>query len=306
MVTLPEMITHLADHVLVARWRLSGFRSSLVPTRHGRVHVLDAVGSGSAPPIVLLHGLAAAAHHYGTLLTALRPVARRVVGIDLPGHGHSDLPAASPRELSAAMEEALVHAFEETVGHEGAIVVGNSLGGAAAVRLARHRPDLVRGLYLVAPGGAAMDEEELSRFLERFALRTHGDALRFVDDLFHRPHRFRHALAWGTRQQFRRSRVRAVVRSFRRESLLAPEDLRGLSMPVEVLWGGADRVLTPGHLRFWRTHLPPHARLVVHEETGHVPHIDAHDVLVDRIAGFVRAAAAEPAMRPDSRAVPAA
>lgn len=298
------MITRIADHVLVARWRLSGFRSSHVPTRHGRVHVLDALGTGSGPPIVVLHGLAAAAHHYGNLLTALRPLSRRVIGIDLPGHGHSDLPSA--HELHLAMEDALVRAFEETVGHEGAIVVGNSLGGAAAVRLARRRPDLVRGLYLVAPGGAAMDDRELSEFLSRFALRTHGEALRFVDDLFHQPHRFRHALAWGTRQQFRRSRVRAVVRSFRRESMLGPADLSGLAMPVEVLWGGADRVLTPGHLRFWRAHLPRHARLEVHEQVGHVPHIDTLDLLVAGIEGFTRRIAAEPAVRPDSPAVPAA
>ncbi len=304
MVTLRAVITRIADHVLVARWRLAGFRSSHVPTRHGRVHVLDARGTGEGPPIVVLHGLAAAAHHYGGLLEALRPFTRRVVGIDLPGHGHSDLPSA--RDLHAAMENALVRAFEETVGHEGAIVVGNSLGGAAAVRLAHHRPDLVRGLYLIAPGGAAMDDHELSAFLERFALRTHGEALRFVDDLFHRPHPMRHALAWGTRQQFRRSRVQAVVRSFRRESMLVPDDLRALAMPVEVLWGGADRVLTPGHLRFWKTHLPRHARLEVHDEVGHVPHIDSHDTLVTRIGAFVNRVATEPATRPDSRAVPAA
>ncbi|MFI5027334.1 MAG: alpha/beta fold hydrolase [Solirubrobacterales bacterium] len=36
-----------------------------------------------------------------------------------------------------------------------AVVAGHSLGGLVALRLARNRPELVRGLLLVAPAGIA-------------------------------------------------------------------------------------------------------------------------------------------------------
>ena len=43
----------------------------------------------------------------------------------------------------------------EAEGVDGAVVAGHSLGGLVALRLARTRPDLVRGLLLVAPAGIA-------------------------------------------------------------------------------------------------------------------------------------------------------
>lgn len=304
------MITRLADHALVARWRLSGFRSSHVQTAHGRIHVLEARGRGEGPPVVVLHGLAAAAHHYGALLSELRRHSRRVIGLDMPGHGHSDLPIAEDDDLPEAMEDMLVHALATVAGGEKVVLAGNSLGGAASVRLANRRPDLVAGVFLIAPGGAAVDDDELRLLVDRFALGSHGDALRFVDDLFHTPHPFRHALAWGTRRQFQRPSVRAIVRAFCRESLLDPADVRSLAMPVEVLWGKADRVLSVEHLRFWTANLPAHARLEIGERIGHVPHMDALPELVRRIASFLlhvdAVQAAESATRPDSRAVPAA
>jgi pimeloyl-ACP methyl ester carboxylesterase len=190
--------------------------------------------------------------------------------------------------LPDTMEDALVHALVTVAHGEPVVLVGNSLGGAAAVRLASRRPDLVAGLYLVAPGGARVDEAELERLVGRFALDSHDDALRFVDDLFHAPHPFRHALAWGTRQQFRRRGVRAIVETFRADTLLDASEVRAAA-----------------HLSFWKANLPRHAHLEVGERIGHVPHMDALPLLVRRIAAFLDRVA-EPAARPDSRAVPAA
>jgi len=70
---------------------------------------------------------------------------RRLIVPDLPGHaGSSPLPAPT----IAGFADALAPLLDESAG-----VVGHSLGGVVALRLAERHPDRVRGLVLAAPAG---------------------------------------------------------------------------------------------------------------------------------------------------------
>src|SRR5438128_7371377 len=72
--------------------------------------------------------------------------ALRMVALDLPGHGESDpAPAASVEAHAAAVADFLC-ALERGP----SVVIGHSLGGSIAIALAARRPDLVRGLVLIA------------------------------------------------------------------------------------------------------------------------------------------------------------
>jgi pimeloyl-ACP methyl ester carboxylesterase len=106
---------------------------------------LSALVWGDAPPeIVFLHGGAQNAHTWDTVALALD---RPLVAVDMPGHGHSDGgldgaldPASNARDVAAAVR---------ALAPDAAAVVGMSLGGATAIALAAHAPDLVRKLVLV-------------------------------------------------------------------------------------------------------------------------------------------------------------
>lgn len=273
----------LSDRLLLTQLQLRGFGSRHLSTTAGRMHVLDAPGRGRLPPLLVLHGFSAAGHLYEGVLTRMRPHVRHVIAPDMLGHGFSEMPA---RGLDhQRMRTALLETIDRVV-REPVIVFGNSMGGAAALQLAIDRPGLVRGLFLVAPGGAPCDDAELSAFRARFELRDHEAALDFVDRLFARPHPMRHVLAWGTRQKFARPGLRDLLHQLRPEDLVTPEHLASLRAPLHLLWGAADRVLTPSHLDFWRRHLPPHARLSVIDHYGHVPHIDHPDDLHARLLAF--------------------
>ncbi len=282
------MFAHFArigDKALVGRLLLGGFQSRSISTSVGDVHALTATGGGALPPFVVLHGFAAASHYYGGVLSRMRPLVTEVIAPDMPGHGHS---AGNAETLEwSTLEQGLLEALDHLI-REPAIVFGNSLGGAAAIRYAAQRPKKVRGLFLVAPGGAAMDDATFRYFLSRFALDDHAAALAFVDRLFEDPSRYRHLVAWGTRHQFERPAMRALIRRGLGANLLAPTELHTLRMPIHVVWGGADRILLPAHLSFFRDHLPTHATLEIVKRFGHTPHMDQPEALHTMLVAFAR------------------
>ncbi|HJL14263.1 MAG TPA: alpha/beta hydrolase [Sandaracinaceae bacterium LLY-WYZ-13_1] len=278
-------LPRIADRFLLQSLRLRGYASRRLHTSVGSLHVLDARGGGELPPVVILHGLSASGQYYENLMRRVRPHVSRVVAPDMPGHGYSELPAEGLNQdtLGIGLREGL----DQVLGRP-AVVFGNSLGAAAAVRYAAERPERVLGLVLAAPGGAPMESKELEEFVDGFMLHDHGKALEFVDRLFHRPHPMRHLIAWGVRQQFGRTGIEDLLRSIRPEDLLHADELEGLRMPVLVLWGEADRVLRPEHRRFFEEHLPTHAEVHRLAEYGHVPHMSHPSCLSERLLEFTR------------------
>jgi pimeloyl-ACP methyl ester carboxylesterase len=272
----------LTSHLARTSLHLKGYRSRHVGTSAGRVHVLDVHGEGRLPPIVLLHGLSSAAVHLFPLLQRLRGRVRRLVAPDMPAHGFSDRPSEMRPEV---LKDALVEAMDAVI-DEPAVLFGNSLGGIAAVHYALARPERVRGLILCSPSGAAMDEEELKRFVGTFELGSHRAALEFVDRLFAQRSRMRHLFAWGVRRQFKNPEVRALLSAISPADLLSPEQLAALRMPVLLLWGKGERILPRDQLDFFRRHLPEHAHLEEPEGFGHAPYLDDVDAVARRILAF--------------------
>lgn len=96
------------------------------------------------PEIILIHGGAQNAHTWDSVALAL---ARPLLAIDLPGHGHSDwrddhdyAPARNADALAVALTEWAPRA---------ALVVGMSLGGLTSIALAARYPELVSRLAIV-------------------------------------------------------------------------------------------------------------------------------------------------------------
>lgn len=95
---------------------------------------------GGGPPVILLHGYADSADTWRGVLTRLAGASRHAVAVDLPGFGQAD-----PRRPGPMMPQ--LDAFADAVLAEygPAVLVGNSLGAATAVRAAG-RNALVKAL----------------------------------------------------------------------------------------------------------------------------------------------------------------
>jgi len=104
---------------------------------------------GEGPPLVVVHGLGGAAVNF-TLLAPLLARHHRVLIPDLPGHGRTE-PLERADDLTAYADH--VAALAELEGMFPAPLVGYSMGGVIALRLAVSRPKSVTGLALVAAAG---------------------------------------------------------------------------------------------------------------------------------------------------------
>jgi pimeloyl-ACP methyl ester carboxylesterase len=101
---------------------------------------------GEGDPLILLHGGFGSVEMFGPNVAALA-AGRRVIGVDLQGHGRS--PAADrPMRFETMADD--VAALIRHLGLDRADVMGFSLGGGVALRLAIQHPDLVDRLVLVS------------------------------------------------------------------------------------------------------------------------------------------------------------
>ena len=152
MSTIEEQIRD-AEGRLFARYGVSVTERLLDLKVEGsalRVRVLEA---GSGPPVVLLHPATFFAAHWAPMLPHIPN--RRLLCVDFPGHGLSggvDYRKHDPRQHTVAMLRQLL----SELGLDAVPMVGNSLGGMAALWLAVDEPSLVSQLVILGGPGLAL------------------------------------------------------------------------------------------------------------------------------------------------------
>jgi 4,5:9,10-diseco-3-hydroxy-5,9,17-trioxoandrosta-1(10),2-diene-4-oate hydrolase len=130
--------------------------------------------SGTAPPVIMLHGGgpgASGVSNFGPNLPVFAGRFRTVL-VDQPGFGKSDKPPVTGSYFTFAAD-ALAGLLDE-LGIHRVHLVGNSLGGGTAVRFALNYPERAGRLVLMGPGGLSLnvfsaDPTEGVRRLTEFA-----------------------------------------------------------------------------------------------------------------------------------------
>ncbi|MFP3947823.1 MAG: 2-succinyl-6-hydroxy-2,4-cyclohexadiene-1-carboxylate synthase [Longimicrobiales bacterium] len=206
-----------------------------------RIHVTD---RGSGPATLLVHGFTGSVEAWGEeILSALTEAGRRVLAVDLPGHGRSDTPPDPGRyELRRVARDLTVVLDRLEIAR--ADWVGYSMGGRLALGAAVLHPDRVGRLVLegASPGieGDAEAEERRTADEELARRILAGGMERFVEE-------------WMARPIFRsRSRLPAPRLEAERNRRLAG-DPRGLANTLRGLgtghqpsfWSDLSRVRTP-------------------------------------------------------------
>lgn len=214
-------------------------------TSLGEVFVAE---RGTGAPVVALHAIG---HGSGDFL----PLADRVGShfrlsmVDWPGHGDS------PRGLppSAKNYAALLAELVPSIAREPVVLLGNSVGGAAALRFAASRPDLVRALVLCDPGGlapvGAFERLAIGAFVRFFEAGARG--ARWFPALFRAYYRVvlpEHEAALRRARICEASGETAALLADAWRSFREPEaDLRAtvarVKVPVWLAWSKGDRII---------------------------------------------------------------
>jgi len=113
----------------------------------GRIHYTD-IGEGQ--PLVLLHANPGDSEDFCSVIPALAK-SYRVVALDWPGYGKSEMPSLAQVNLDFHLN--VLQEFLARLQLDSVMLIGNSIGGHAAARLAITSPHRVRALVLVSPGG---------------------------------------------------------------------------------------------------------------------------------------------------------
>jgi len=222
---------------------------------------LHAVERGEGPPILMVHGLAGQLGDFTYAVVDLLAAHYRVVAVDRPGSGYSVRATGASASLMAQADamSALIDALQ--LGRP--LVVGHSFGAAVALALAQRHPERVAGLALAAPLTHPVDsvpapfrglqiESSWLRALVAWTLATpanligRGAVLRFVFAPEGVPPDFdtRGGNLLGLRPS---SYIAASA-----DMVAAREDLPSIArrygamkLPVSVLFGRGDRILSP-------------------------------------------------------------
>jgi pimeloyl-ACP methyl ester carboxylesterase len=123
-------------------------RTDMVATSIGPVAV-HRLGAG--PPVILLHANPGDSRDFAAIVPVLA-TRFTTYAIDWPGYGASPAPAP-PSAATATRYADLLPEIVADLGLRTAGLIGNSLGGFAAARLALDQPSLVSALVLVNSGG---------------------------------------------------------------------------------------------------------------------------------------------------------
>ncbi len=277
-----------------------------------RVHAIHAAPEQpTGPAILLVHGFGASTDHWRFNIPVLA-LTHEVHAIDLLGFGRSAKPAGLTYG-GALWRDQLCAYVAERIGRP-TVLVGNSLGGFAALAAGAALGDQAAGVALLNAAGPFSDEQEPPRGWGAIARRTIGSALlrspvlqRLLFENMRRPATVRRTLnqVYIDRTNVDDALVEAILRPSRDPGAFGvfrtvfdiprgqplDELFADLSAPLLLLWGIRDPwINAAGRRASFQRHAPARTTEVV-LEAGHCPHDEVPDqvnrALLEWLAGLV-------------------
>lgn len=242
--------------------------------------------TGSGPAVVMLHGGGPGASGVVNYSRNIDALARdfRIIVPDLPGYGRSakGVDQHDPFGYLADMVRGLLDILDVSTAH----LIGNSYGGAAALRLALDTPERVGRLVLMGPGGIGttkgLPTAGLTRLLDYYSgdgpsrakletfVRSYlvYDGTSVPDELIDARYEASLDPAVVADPPLRRPSGPFALRTLWRMDLTRDSRLKDLQTPTLVLWGRDDKVNKPSGGPTLLNILP-NAELVMTSRTGH-------------------------------------
>jgi pimeloyl-ACP methyl ester carboxylesterase len=244
------------------------------------------------PPVLLLHGFDSSVMEFRRLLPLLTG-RTQTWAVDLLGFGFTE--RSEGLEISTRTIQEHLYAFWKAMIQRPVVLVGASMGGAAAIDFALAFPETVEKLVLLDSAGYSSGPAvgpllipPLGYLVTEKFLRTPKVRQQISEKAYHDP-KFASLDAqrcaalhldcpnWSKALiSFTRS---GGYRSFK-------DKLSQLQCPTLILWGESDKILGTKDARRLQSAIP-RSELIWVADCGHVPHLEKPDFTADAIVDFL-------------------
>ncbi|MEM1255102.1 MAG: alpha/beta hydrolase [Cyanobacteria bacterium P01_H01_bin.21] len=249
------------------------------------------VCAGAGKPIVLIHGFDSSIFEFRRLIPELTSNAQ-VWAMDLLGFGFTDRTTDAPI-TPAAIKQHIYSFWQQMIGQP-VILVGASMGGAAAIDFALDFPEAVDKLVLLDSAGFAAGpamgklmvpplDGWATAFLKNPGVRRRISQQAYCDRTLVTPDAELCAALHLQMPNWKEALI-AFTKSGGYNFL--SNYIQKIAVPTLVIWGQQDKILgTKDAQRFQQT--VPNNQLVWISDCGHVPHLEKPRNTADAIVSFL-------------------
>lgn len=264
------------------------------PREPGKRHIVEADGAAfyvrdsgdGGTPLFLLHGLGGDSTSW-TLNQPVLSAQRRVIAVDLPGHGRS---GTNLGDATVPTFGTMISALPDALGIESFHLLGLSFGGAVAIEMALRLGPRVRSLTCLSATG--LGDEVDTDFIHGYLDAEDTDTMRrvlsisFCDTRLINDAMVGFALAGRADPALRARVTRIADANFAdgRQKFTYLDRLGDLAAPLHLIWGREDRIVPVGHATAVAGAQSTH----IFERTGHMPHIEAAEAFNRRVLDILQ------------------
>lgn len=294
MSTLARFQDWLLRQGLRAENKKAGLTEHAVALSCGQLSYLAGAGTGRADTVLMLHGAAADSSSWVRLAGALKGAWPLLIP-DLPGHGRSSADGALGYGIAAQTER--IAELLARLGLQRVHVMGNSMGGAIALRLAARHPALVASLTLIGTMGVQAHESWLQQHIREtgnnpmLSIRNGDDYRAMLHIGMQRPPYMPGFVLASLARQYM---ARLAINNKIGEDILGDLDQRAeldkIVCPALIVWGRQDRVAHVANAQPLQLALAG-SEVQILDGVGHIPMVEAPQALANLCQRFLSAAA---------------
>ncbi len=247
-------------------------------------------GDATKPAIIMLHGYSADkevwprfAKHFVKDYFVVIP--------DMAGHGETGFKAEWAYDAPSQAKR--IVGLMEVLNIKKANVIGNSMGGFIAATLGADAADRVISVVAIDPAGVvAPNPSEVVKQMDAgknsFLVKTRADFDNFYATTMAQPpwlpDMIKAAMAEGYIQK--REELAQIHKDFHNKNFL-DDRLADIKTPFLLVWGKKDALLDVSAVPVWKAGVPQ-AEVVVFEELGHMPMVEAPEKTAAAVSEFLK------------------
>lgn len=222
--------------------------------------------AGSGRNLVMLHGWGQDVSTFWGLIPLLKNNFK-IYLIDLPGFGRSDLPK---KAFTISDYAEVVKEFIKKEKIQDPIILGHSMGGRVAIKLASKSPQIFRKLILEDSAGIKPKKDLIKKAIYPLAKLFHY----LIPNSFNLKSKLRHSFYKSVESDYiNAGKLKATLMEILAEDLTP--DIAKIEQETLLIWGEKDPT-EEASLEFGKMmyRIIPNSRIEVFEGVGHSPHLE--------------------------------